>query len=127
VGIRLLSVYAGRIEGLFKTSREAVLQTFNDWPSQSLEHPEAYLDHIEAVCEHDAYNSLSIEGYCVPPELIERIRSGLWNPDGDPKDLQQMAAMAAKGYLEAFRMVKKSVARVLRGENAGQVLRHDSS
>jgi hypothetical protein len=35
--------------------------------------------------------------------------------------------MAAKGYLEAFRMVKKSVARVLHGERAGQVFRQDYS
>ena len=35
--------------------------------------------------------------------------------------------MAAKGYLEAFRTVKKSVARVLHGENAGQVFRQDYS
>jgi len=31
--------------------------------------------------------------------------------------------MAAKGYLEAFRLVKQNVALVLRGQNAGAVLR----
>ena len=124
-GTRLLSAYAGRVEGLFKTLREPVLDVFGDWRSKALEQPESYLDHVEAVYTHDAYNSLSIEGYRVTPELIERIRSGSWNPVGDPRDQQAMAAMAAKGYLEAFRMVKKSVARVLRGDNAGQVLRQD--
>lgn len=126
-GTRLLSAYAGRIEGLFGTLREPVLEAFKDWPGKSQEHPEVYLDYVEAVYEHDAYNSLSIEGYRVTPELIERIRSGWWNPEGDPKDQQQMAAMAAKGYLEAFRMVKKSVVRVLQRENAGQVFRQDYS
>ena len=59
------------------------------------------------------------------PELIEKIRLGSWNPDGDPEDRQQVAAMAAKGYLEAFRKTKDSVRRVLQGEAAGQVFRQD--
>ena len=126
-GTRLLSAYAGRIEGLFKTLREPVLEVYGDWPSKPLKYPKTYLDHVEALYTHDAYNSLSIEGYRVTPELIERIRSGLWNPDGNPKDQQEVAAMAAKGYLEAFLMVKKSVARVLHGESAGRVFRQDYS
>ncbi len=108
-GTRLLSAHAGRIQGLFKTLREPVLEVFRDWPSKSLAQPQSYLDYVEAVYTHDAYNSLSIEGYRVTPELIERIRSGSWNPDGNPKDQQEMAAMAAEGYLEAFRMVEKSL------------------
>jgi hypothetical protein len=123
--IRLASPYAGRIEALFKTSRARVLETFKDLLPTPVSKPEIYLHHVEAVYEHDAYNSLSIEGYKVTPELIEKIRTGAWNPDGDPQDLQQIAAMAAKGYLVAFRAVKKSVGRVLNGENAGQVVRKD--
>src|SRR5436305_2884090 len=92
---------------------------------RSVETPQAYLDGIEAIYEHDDYNSLSIEGYRVTPELIEKIRSGAWNPDGDPQDRDQVAAMAAKGYQEAFRLVKQSVAAVFKGENAGSVIRRD--
>jgi hypothetical protein len=33
----------------------------------------------------DAYNSLSIEGYRVTDELIERVARGDWNPDGEPE------------------------------------------
>lgn len=124
---RLQSAYAGRIQGLFKASREPVLEVFQDWSPCSIENPQIYLKAIEAVYEHDAYNSLSIEGYRVTPELIARIRSGSWNPEEDPKDQKEMAAMAAKGYLEAFRAVKQSVARVLHGESAGQVFRQDYS
>ena len=97
------------------TFRGAVLETFKDLPPNPVSKPEAYIQHVEAVYEHDAYNSLSIEGYRVTPELIEKIRSGAWNPEGDPQDRQQIAAMAAKGYLEAFRLVEKSVGRVLQG------------
>ena len=122
---RLTSAYAGRIYGLFQNAREPVLEVFGDMSPRSVETPQAYLDGIEAIYEHDAYNSLSIEGYRVTPELIEKIRLGSWNPDGDPEDRQQVAAMAAKGYLEAFRKTKDSVRRVLQGEAAGQVFRQD--
>ena len=122
---RLASPYAGRIEALFRTLREPVLETFQDLPPRPVSTPEDYLQQVEAVYEHDAYNSLSIEGYRVTPELIEKIRSGGWNPDGDPQDRQEVAAMAAKGYQEAFRRVKQSVARVLEGEPPGLVVRQD--
>jgi hypothetical protein len=122
---RLTSPYAGRIEGLFYTLREPVLEVFKDMPSSPVSNPEFYLQHLEAVYEHDAYNSLSIEGYRVTPELIEKIRSEAWNPDGDPKDRQQVDAMAAKAYQEAFRRVEQSVTRVLQGEKAGSVVRQD--
>ena len=123
--IRLMSPYAGRIEALFKTTRGPLLELFKDMPPTPISKTEAYLNQVEAVYEHDAYNSLSIEGYQVTPELIAKIRKGVWNPDGDPQDRQQVAAMAAKGYLLAFRAVQKSVERVLDGENAGQVVRKD--
>jgi hypothetical protein len=122
---RLASPYAGRIEALFCTLREPVLEAFKDMPPRPVSKPESYLERLEAVYTHDAYNSLSIEGYRVTPELIEKIRSGAWNPDGNPQDRQQADAMAAKGYQEAFRRVKQSVARVLQGEKAGSVFRRD--
>ena len=122
---RLPSPYAGRIEARFRAFREPVLAISNDLPPSPVSKPESYLQHLEAVYAHDAYNSLSIEGYRVTPQLIEKIRSGAWNPDGDPQDRQQIAAMAAKGYQEAFRRVKQSVARVLQGEKAGLVVRQD--
>jgi hypothetical protein len=122
---RLMSAYAGRIHGLFQQAREPLLDVFKDMSPRSVENPQAYLDGIEAIYEHDAYNSLSIEGYRVTPELIEKIRSGSWNPDGNAEDRQQVAAMAAKGYLEAFRLTKESVGRVLQGDEAGRVFRQD--
>ena len=120
---RLTSPYAGRIEALFSTLREPVLEVFKDLPPRPVSDPDSYIHHVESVYEHDAYNSLSIEGYRVTHELIEKIRSGAWNPDGDPQDREQVAAMAAKGYLETFRLVKESVAHVLRGQNAGTLVR----
>jgi hypothetical protein len=73
----------------------------------------------------DAYHSLSIEGYCVTRGLIERVRSGTWNPECDEGDREQRSAMAARGYWLAFQVVQISVGSVLRGENPGQVADED--
>ena len=69
----------------------------------------------------DAYHSLSIEGYNVSPELIERVRSGKWNPNDNEYDNRQKDAMAARGYWQAFQKVKESIQEVLEGKNPGEV------
>ncbi len=51
--------------------------------------------------------------------LIERVRSGDWNPDHDPADRENRNALAARGYWQAFQRVKAAVERVLMGDNAG--------
>lgn len=124
-GSRLMSPYAGRIEALYKTAREQVFDVFKNLPQKPVVNPESYLRRLEAVYERDAYNSLSIEGYQVTPELIRKIRDGDWNPDGNPKDQKEIAAMAAKGYLLAFREVKKCVGLVLNGQSAATVARRE--
>lgn len=40
-----------------------------------------YLAHVDDIYVTDAYHALSIEGYRASPDLIERVRSGGWNPD----------------------------------------------
>jgi len=55
------------------------------------------------------------EGYRVTTDLIERVRSGTWNPDGSEQDREQRNAMAARGYWQAFQFVQKSIAKVLKG------------
>ena len=122
---RLVSPYAGRIEALFRTMREPVLKVFKGVKSRAVTVPEKYLRQVAEIYQHDAYNSLSIEGYRVTPELIERIRLGQWNPDLNPQDQDQAGAMAAKGYWEAFRLVEKSVRRVLSGADAAVVAKSD--
>jgi len=67
------------------------------------------------------FSSLSIEGYRVTPTLIERVRSGNWNPETNEGDREQRNAMAARGYWQAFQAVQTDIARVLKGENPGQV------
>lgn len=77
----------------------------------------AYMKRVEEVYVTDAYHSLSIEGYRVGAELIERVRQDTWNPDNDEQDHEHRNALAARGYHDAFQAVKQSVEKVLRGEN----------
>jgi hypothetical protein len=70
---------------------------------------------------------LSIEGYRVTPELIERVRSGDWNPESVDADRNHRDTLAARGYWQAFQRVKQSVEKVLSNQNAGLVAGADHS
>lgn len=84
----------------------------------------AYLQAVAETYASDAYHSLSIEGYQVSNELIERVRSGSWNLN-EARDRAQRDALAARGYWQAFSQVKNSVAKILAGQNSGQVVQQD--
>jgi Fic family protein len=103
--------------------RAPVLELFPPPPGPT--EPASYLRAVDDVYVNDAYHSLSIEGYRVSPELIERVRSGSWNPDGDPQDRENRNALAARGYFDAFSAVKTSLERVLAHQNPGAVARDD--
>jgi len=85
----------------------------------------AYMKRVDDAYVTDAYHSLSIEGYRVTRELIERVRSGSWNPETDEGDREQRNAMAARGYWLAYQAVQGSVRKVLRKENPGLVADED--
>jgi fido (protein-threonine AMPylation protein) len=97
-----------RIHMLWAQHRKAVLTC---QPSTAIitDSPEEYLAHVQAVRMEDAYHSLSIERYRVTPELIRKIAEEGWDPLGNEDDMKQVAAMAAKGYLDAFDLVKEDV------------------
>ena len=61
------------------------------------------------------------KAYRVSPELIDRVRSGNWNPDANDEDRELRNALAARGYWQAYQEVRKSVSRVLANENPGTV------
>ena len=83
------------------------------------------LRDVEARYVADAYHSLSIEGYRVTAELIEKVRDGRWNPETNDADRATRDAMAAKGYHEAHSLVKEDLVRIIKGANPGTVFRHD--
>lgn len=84
------------------------------------------MQNVEDVYVTDAYHSLSIEGYRVSEELIEKLRDGTWNPD-DEEDGENRNALAARGYYDAFQVVKDSVRKVLNGAIAGDIADADHS
>ena len=84
-----------------------------------------YMKHVEDAYATDAYHSLSIEGYRVSSELIERVRSGNWHPDNNRLDREQADALAARGYYQAFQAVTSSIENILQGEDPGVIADKD--
>ena len=113
--LRPLSPHVARLQSLWASMREDVAAIFPPSPENVLQ-PDAYLVHVDEIYVQDAYHSLSIEGYLVTPELIEKVRSGFQERDDDPAGRQTRAALAARGYYEAFQSVKTSVSKTLQGE-----------
>lgn len=124
LSLRETSPYVNRVTMTWQKMREDVLANFFAPPGIPPDKA-AYLQHVDDVYITDAYNSLSIEGYRVSTELIERVRSGDWNPGAVEADCNQRDALAARGYWQAFQRVKQSVDRVLSNENAGNVAQAD--
>lgn len=121
---RETSPYVNRIRLLWEKMREPVIASFPKPPGRPRS-TRAYLKRVNDAYVTDAYHSLSIEGYRVTPELIERVRSGSWNPETNAGDREKRDAMAARGYWQAYQAVQRSVGRVLKGENPGLVADED--
>lgn len=120
------SPYVNRLRLMWQSMRQPVLEHFPKAPSiGSTQSAAEYLKQVEAIYTTDAYHSLSIEGYKVTPELIERVRQGSWNPDSNATDREQVSVLAARGYWQAFQRVKGSIEKILGGANAGEVISAD--
>ena len=121
---RETSPYVNRIRLLWQKMRDPVIDVFPKAPG--LPHnAAAYMKGVEEAYVTDAYHSLSIEGYRVTLELIQRVRRGTWNPDANEQDREQRNAMAARGYWQAFQLVERSIGRVLKRHNPGAVVEED--
>ena len=120
------SPYVTRIRLMWHAMREHVIENFPAAPERTV-NIDAYVKRVREVYVTDAYHSLSIEGYRVNAALIERVRTGAWNPDDSEEDREQRDAMAARGYHEAFEAVMQSVRKVLAGQNPGEVAANDHS
>lgn len=123
---REASPYINRIRLIWGEMREQIIERFPTSPGLPKD-TEAYLKHVEEIYVTDAYHSLSIEGYRVSAELIERVKSGLWNPDDDRTDREHRSALAARGYWQAFQVVQESLGKILNGQNPGTIVDEDHS
>lgn len=123
-GSKFNSPYAGRIRLMWNMMRETIIKTFPSDPGFFSDKDKTIRIILETYVK-DAYHSLSIEGYHVTEELIEKIASGKWDPDSLGADKQQMDAMAAKGYSNSFDAVVESIRKILLGKSSGIVLEED--
>jgi fido (protein-threonine AMPylation protein) len=112
----------GRLEMMWQATRGTVIKNFPKAPGLPKDSG-AYLRNVDEIYLSDAYHSLSIEGYSVTPEVIERVRQGNWNTDNNEADRKNRDALAARGYWQAFQVVKESVSKVLAGKNPGALAR----
>lgn len=104
------SPYVQRLRLMWQQMRQGVIDAFPE-PGAIPQDVVATLKNVEERYVADAYHSLSIEGYRVTPELIEKVRNGQWQPDGE--DAKTRDALAAKGYYEAHLKVKNYISRTL--------------
>jgi len=111
-----------RLYSLWESMREPVLAAFPTAPGLP-EDTEAYLSSVDEMYRSDAYHSLSIEGYRVSLELIERVRTGDWDPDNRDSDRRSRDALAARGYWQAFRLVRETVRAAIAGDNPAVLAR----
>ncbi len=118
------SPHVNRIRLMWQTMRDPVLSVFPAGPGLPRD-ARTYLKAVYDIYVNDAYHSLSIEGYRVSRELVERVRSGKWSPDQNPQDRDNRNALAARGYYDAFVSVMASVETVLTSANAGRVSQKD--
>ena len=112
----------GRIQAMWESMRASVLDLFPPQPGLPRD-TVAYMRFVEDVYQNDAYHSLSIEGYSVSAELIERVRAGNWAPDHFDSDRQSRDALAARGYWQAFQIVKANVGAIVGGAEPGRLVR----
>jgi hypothetical protein len=111
-----------RIRMLWASTRPAVIQAFPKAPGLPKD-ADTYLHRVDEIYQTDAYHSLSIEGYSVSPEVIEKVRQGNWSPGKSEDDRKSREALAARGYWQAFQLVKTAVQKVITGENPGTLAR----
>ncbi|MDE0394846.1 MAG: Fic family protein [Gammaproteobacteria bacterium] len=112
----------GRLQSLWESMRETAIALFPEAPGLQ-EDSRAYLAHVDDIYQYDAYHSLSIEGYRVTPGLIERVRSGNWDPDNRAVDRRGRDALAARGYWQAFQLVRNTVSEVMAGGSPAALIR----
>jgi hypothetical protein len=121
---REVSPYVSRIRLMWQHMRTSVLENFPK-PYGLPKDIDLYMKQVDEIYVTDAYHSLSIEGYQVTAELIEKVRSGAWSPDSIKADMEQKNALAARGYWQAFQAVKQSINKIIQGTNSGQVVDED--
>lgn len=113
-----------RVRLMWAQMRDDVIQCFSNTVTSNRD-DEAFLKDVDDAYVSDAYHSLSIEGYQVSEELIERVRKGDFDPESSLSDKDQRNAMAAKGYWQTFQAVRDVIKRMFAGEDPADLIERE--
>jgi len=119
------SASASRIRVMWQNMRQIIIKSTDKFEPKIDFYANSFnktLDMINEIYIHDAYNSLSIEGYKVTPELIQRVSNNDWSPETIEKDYEAKNALAAKGYYDAFNKVKESLTEAYHNEDLNYLI-----
>ena len=114
-----VSPHASRIRLMWMQMRKVVLAALKVKSVQ--QDATSVLAMMDATYVKDSYNSLSIEGYKITEGLLERVRSGNWDPEKDEADKERRNALAARGYYQAYELLKRGVADCFSGQIPAQL------
>lgn len=118
------SPYAARITALWQQHRDSIIDLVPKAPGLP-KSSSKFLKQIAMQTVQDAYHSLSIEGFRVTQELLDRVANKQWNPAQALEDSELTNTIAAAGYFKAFQRVQLSLTSILTGELPGQVVATD--
>lgn len=121
---RVQAPYVLRMRLMWETMREDVRPYFPPEPGVPTD-INKFMIAVEESYQTDAYHSLSIEGYRVTEELIQKVASGDWSPDQNASDADAKNALSAHGYWLAHNEVKRTIRDILAGKNPGTAFRDD--
>jgi len=113
------SPYASRIRLMWMQMRKVVIDMIKIQPVQ--QDAASVLAMMDATYVKDSYNSLSIEGYKITEGLLERVRSGNWDPEENEEDKERRNALAARGYYQAYELLKQGVKDCFSGKAPAQL------
>lgn len=106
------SPYGARVRGMWERMRAEVLDA---WPTSGALDPQRSLATLDERATADAWHSLSIEGFRVTPELIERIREAGVGASTEDRD-----RLAAAGYSRVWQEVRAAVLQEMDGGDAAK-------
>lgn len=113
---------ASRIRLMWMAMRPKVLSILDSSGiGTRLQDANSILAMMDATYIKDSYNSLSIEGYKITEGLLEKVRRGDWDPKNDEHDNERKNALAARGYYQAYQLLRDSISSVFAGKAAAEV------
>jgi len=116
---------ASRVRVMWQQMRQLIIDNAEKFEPKTDFYSDSFEETLKIIDElyvHDAYNSLSIEGYKVTPELIERVSNNEWSPETIEKDHEAKDTLAAKGYSDAFEQVKNSLTEAYNREDLNYLI-----